>query len=85
MRARAQERHVDLHCWIAFFTRLLATLAERLGMTSEHQHYSKQLEELLTSLVALHWNPRVSAFCDWGRHANAGDFRNFYVVKCATR
>ena len=78
------ERHVDLHCWVAFFTRLLATLADRLAKPDEAASYARQFDEQLEALLALHWNAKAAAFHDWGFHANQGDFRPFYVVKCAT-
>lgn len=78
------ERHVDLHSWLAFFTRLLSRLAARLDMPHEADQYSKHFERLLSSLVSMHWHSEVQAFCDHGLHANAGSFTQFYVVKCAT-
>ena len=77
--------HVDLHSWVAFFTRIMAQLALKLGKQEEAERYSNQLEGQLASLVQLHWHDTLGAFCDWGLHANRGEFRPFYVVKCATR
>ena len=80
----ASERHVDLHCWMAFFTRLLAQLGERLGKSDEAAAYRSQLDALLVSLVTNHWSESHKAFCDYGHHANDGVFSRLYVVKCAT-
>ena len=79
-----KERHVDLHCWVAFFTRLLGQLAARLGYETEAAAYDAQFDRLLAALVKHHWSAPASAFCDFGQHANAGDFTPLYVVKCAT-
>lgn len=78
------ERHVDLHSWAAFFTKVLAQLAARLGLDEQAASYAAQRDVLLASLLEHHWSPEADAFCDWGQHANAGDFRPFYVVKCAS-
>jgi mannosyl-oligosaccharide glucosidase len=79
------ERHVDLHSWVAFFTRLLARLGARLGKSDEAGAYEAQFEAQLEALSALHWDRSRKAYLDWGEHANDGDFRPFFVVKCATR
>jgi mannosyl-oligosaccharide glucosidase len=78
------ERHVDLHCWVAFFSRLLAQLASRLGMVEEHTRYKALFEAQLGSLIETHWSPSAGAFCDVGKHANSGKFVDLFVVKCAT-
>ena len=55
------ERHVDLHCWIAFFTRLLSRLAERLGKAEDALRYREQFDAQMASLVDLHWNDALGA------------------------
>ena len=84
-RPSTKERHVDLHSWVAFFTRMLSQLAARLDMPDEANAYAAQLEVLMRALVELHWDEKVGAFCDHGKHANAGKFVHWYVVKCASR
>ena len=79
-----KERHVDLLCWLAFFTRLLAQLGARLGHADAARAYAAQLDELLASLAANHWSDALGAFTDVGLHANKGSFTQLYVVKCAT-
>ena len=80
----ASERHVDLHCWVALFTRLLARLGTRLGHAHEASAYAHQLDELLAALVDHHWDAPSGAFTDFGMHANDGSFAQLYVVKCAS-
>ena len=81
----ATERHVDLLCWVAFFSRLLSQLAARLGMADEAARYAEQHAAQVGSLVPSHWNAAARAFCDWGQHTNDADFVPHVVVKCATR
>ena len=69
---------------MAFFTRLLGQLAARLGYETEAADYGAHFDRLLAALVRHHWSAHASAFCDFGQHANAGDFTPLYVVKCAT-
>lgn len=86
-RSWPRPRHVDLHCWIAFFTRLLSRLSRRLGMGAEAEAYASDFDSMLASLVPLHWHPDAGtggAFCDHGVHANRGTFDELIVVKCAT-
>ena len=81
----AVERHVDLHCWMTFFARLLGRLARRLGKDEEAASFEAAFEARLAALTKLHWNERLGAFCDFGEHSNEGSFGKRYVVKCASR
>ena len=82
--ASDSERHVDLHSWAAFFARVLSELAGELGEASLAHKYAEEHKALVGSLVDLHWNPKLKAFCDWGVHANRGAFKPFVVIKCAS-
>ena len=78
------ERHLDLLCWLAFFSRFLAQLSERTGDGGEAARYREEHRAQLASLEQHHWSPGLRAYCDWGRHANAGRFVQLVVVKCGT-
>ncbi|KAM6132367.1 mannosyl-oligosaccharide glucosidase [Pterocles gutturalis] len=66
-----EERHLDLRCWMALASRVLAAAAERLG---EPAGPYRQAERALSDnalLDRLHWAPRLGAFADYGNHSAA--------------
>ncbi|RLW09218.1 hypothetical protein DV515_00003089 [Chloebia gouldiae] len=67
----AQERHLDLRCWMALGARVLAALAERLG--EPPAPYSDMAAALSDNdlLDRLHWAPELGAFADFGNHSAA--------------
>ncbi|XP_059326957.1 mannosyl-oligosaccharide glucosidase [Ammospiza nelsoni] len=67
----AQERHLDLRCWMALGARVLAALAERLG--EPHAPYRDMAAALSDNalLERLHWAPELGAFADFGNHSSA--------------
>ncbi|NWT75430.1 GCS1 glucosidase, partial [Prunella himalayana] len=67
----AQERHLDLRCWMALGARVLAALAERLG---EPPAPYRDMAAALSDndlLDRLHWAPELGAFADFGNHSAA--------------
>lgn len=67
----ADERHVDLHCWMALSSGIMASIAQLLG--EPHQDY--QLSHRVLSdndlLNRLHWSEQLRAFSDFGNHTQA--------------
>lgn len=62
------ERHVDLHCWMALASGIMASIARLLG--EPHREY-EQTHEVLSDndlLNELHWSDQLGAFCDYGNH-----------------
>ncbi|XP_010566780.1 PREDICTED: mannosyl-oligosaccharide glucosidase [Haliaeetus leucocephalus] len=70
-----EERHLDLRCWMALASRVLAEVAERLG---EPARPYREMEEALSDnglLEQLHWAPELGAFADYGNHSAAVGLR----------
>ncbi|KAM6269399.1 mannosyl-oligosaccharide glucosidase [Porphyrio hochstetteri] len=70
-----EERHLDLRCWMALASRVLAEVAERLG---EPARRYRELEQALSDnslLDRLHWAPELGAFADYGNHSAAVGLR----------
>ena len=65
------ERHVDLRCWMALASRLMADIGKLLGRrdskkfeeTAVFLHDNKQLD-------SLHWSVAHQAYMDWGLHTD---------------
>ena len=63
------ERHLDLRCWMALGSRVMAMIAKQIGnpVFQQYQRMERQLtDELLLS--SLHWCEDCNAFCDYGNH-----------------
>merc|ERR1719424_9421 len=77
------ERHVDLHSWIAHGAGVLARVGKRAGLAeAKVSEYQKLHEQLAASLDSLHWDPKLKRYCDYGLHANQGEYVKHIVVKC---
>ncbi|XP_030644183.1 mannosyl-oligosaccharide glucosidase [Chanos chanos] len=65
------ERHVDLHCWMAWASGIMASVARLLG--EPHQEYERTHLTLSDNdlLSQLHWSENLRAFCDYGNHTQA--------------
>lgn len=65
------ERHVDLRCWIAFATGVMADIAHLLGHDDSkylETHYFLSDNVLLNEL---HLSPYTETYADWGLHTDA--------------
>ncbi|XP_075887768.1 mannosyl-oligosaccharide glucosidase [Nelusetta ayraudi] len=67
----AEELHVDLHCWMALTSGIMARIARLLG--EPHQEYERSHQVLSDNglLNELHWSERLRAFSDVGNHTEA--------------
>ncbi|KAI4903337.1 hypothetical protein NFI96_034371, partial [Prochilodus magdalenae] len=67
----ADERHVDLYCWMVLASRIMASIARLLGEL--HQEYQRTYLTLSDNnlLNELHWSEQHRAFCDYGNHTQA--------------
>ncbi|EGT46576.1 hypothetical protein CAEBREN_00304 [Caenorhabditis brenneri] len=65
------EYHLDLRCWLALASRVLARLAKSYGTEVEYQRASKAMEELnsFDNLVKDHWSEEHLGFYDYGKHS----------------
>lgn len=66
------EIHVDLRCWMAMASRVMAKIAKMLNMIEESEHYDKYYVLLAnnTLLEHYHWSEEYSMFCDYGLHSD---------------
>lgn len=67
----ADERHVDLRCWMAQASGIMARVAQLLG--EPHQEYERTHQMLSDNqlLAELHWSEQLRAFSDYGNHTHA--------------
>ncbi|XP_065121544.1 mannosyl-oligosaccharide glucosidase [Paramisgurnus dabryanus] len=67
----ADERHVDLYCWMALASGIMANVARILGepyQVYENSHYTLSNNDLLNEL---HWSDNLRAFSDYGNHTQS--------------
>lgn len=78
----AEERHVDLRCWMALASRSLATIGSNLGMPQEEvapiEATAAMLEDF-DSLNALHLDQSTWQYLDWGNHTQDVELRRVVV------
>ncbi|KAM9236603.1 mannosyl-oligosaccharide glucosidase [Leptosomus discolor] len=65
------ERHLDLRCWMALASRVLAEVAERLGEPAGPYRAMERALGDNALLDELHWAPELGAFADYGNHSTA--------------
>jgi mannosyl-oligosaccharide glucosidase len=65
------ERHLDLRCWMALGSKVMATVAKRVG-NPIFRHYEQMQRQLTDELLLtrLHWCDDCNAFVDYGNHSN---------------
>lgn len=71
----ADERHLDLRCWMALAAGVLAEAAERLGEPAEPYRRAQEALSDNALLERLHWAEELSAFADFGNHSRAVGLR----------
>ncbi|XP_048797679.1 mannosyl-oligosaccharide glucosidase isoform X2 [Lagopus muta] len=71
----ADERHLDLRCWMALASRVLAEAAERLGEPAEPYRRAERALSDNELLERLHWAEELGAFADFGNHSRAVELR----------
>ncbi|KAI1887518.1 hypothetical protein AGOR_G00191140 [Albula goreensis] len=65
------ERHVDLHCWMALASGIMAQVARLLGEPdAEYDRTHRTLSDNAL-LDELHWSDHLRAFADFGNHTQA--------------
>lgn len=65
------ERHLDLRCWMAVASQLMADIGVRLGSPSASLYaetYSRLVDSRL--MDALHWSDTASGYMDYGLHTD---------------
>ncbi|XP_023654927.1 mannosyl-oligosaccharide glucosidase isoform X2 [Paramormyrops kingsleyae] len=67
----ADERHVDLRCWMALASSIMARVAQLLGEpASDYRRAERELSDN-ARLAELHWSEHLGAFADYGNHTPA--------------
>ncbi|XP_077427821.1 mannosyl-oligosaccharide glucosidase [Vanacampus margaritifer] len=64
----AQERHVDLRCWMALSSGIMARIARLLGETHLDYELTHRVLTDNNLLNELHWSEQLGAFSDFGNH-----------------
>lgn len=66
-----QERHVDLRCWMALASRLMADIGKIIGKSKEAEKYASTSEFLHDNglLDDTHWSAEHGAYLDFGLHS----------------
>ncbi|XP_028833404.1 mannosyl-oligosaccharide glucosidase [Denticeps clupeoides] len=67
----ADERHVDLHCWMALASGVMANVARLLGEPHEGFERTHRILSNNDLLSELHWSEQLHAFSDYGNHTQA--------------
>ncbi|KAJ9508905.1 hypothetical protein QJQ45_028217 [Haematococcus lacustris] len=70
----ADERHLDLRCWMALAAHTMATIGGVLGLSPEVVEpylFTSQLLSDMPLLDALHWDEASQQHLDWGLHSEA--------------
>lgn len=67
----ADERHVDLHCWMALSSGIMARIAQLLGEPHQDYQLTHQVLSDNNLLNELHWSEQLRAFSDFGNHTQA--------------
>ncbi|KAI0898063.1 glycoside hydrolase family 63 protein [Annulohypoxylon nitens] len=70
------ELHVDLMSWMGLSAKVLAKIADFVGLPEDVQEYNKALDGISHNLVDLHWSESAGAFCD----ATIDDFEEHTLV-----
>ena len=65
------ERHLDLRCWMAYASKVMASIAEVTGNTQDKQSYYTHYQTLSNNeiLDSLHWSG--TQYADYGLHSDS--------------
>ena len=64
----ADERHVDLRCWIALASGILADIARLIGTSDQIYRQSEQYLKDNALMDRLHWDETLKSYADYGNH-----------------
>lgn len=65
------ERHLDLYCWMAYASGVMATIAQRVGRKSDAVQFrlTEQYLKSAQQLDRLHWSSDLGVYADFGLHS----------------
>ncbi|VDC05344.1 unnamed protein product [Peniophora sp. CBMAI 1063] len=72
--ANAGELHLDLHCWMGFFSRTMREIAEFIGAEDDLALFTDVEQGIKDNLEDLHWNEEEQMYCDVGLDENDEDY-----------
>lgn len=66
------ERHLDLRCWMALASNVMAEIAKNVNDTTTYEEYRRQYEKLTDNkdLDGLHWSEKTQRYSDYGLHTD---------------
>ncbi len=73
------EQHVDLRCWIALASGILADIADVIDKPSEGYRATFNYLSDNKLLDKLHWSPKLNAYCDYGNHTKFVDLQQRHI------
>lgn len=66
----SKERHIDLRCWMALASGILADIAKTLEQDSTEYEATHKVLTDNTLLDKLHWSSKKERYCDYGLHSD---------------
>ncbi|XP_030046760.1 mannosyl-oligosaccharide glucosidase isoform X1 [Microcaecilia unicolor] len=67
----SDERHVDLRCWMALASGVMADVCTLLGEPAEEYQRMQQVLSNNVLLEEQHWSEQLNAFADYGNHTQS--------------
>jgi len=64
----ADERHVDMYCWIALAAGILADIARLVHVPDQSYRQTEQYLKDNALLDELHWSDKLKSYADYGNH-----------------
>ncbi len=64
------ERHLDLRCWMALASGIIADIAKSVGEPWQEYDATHRLLQDNTLLDELHWSHKGQMYADWGLHSD---------------
>ncbi|OCT57331.1 hypothetical protein XELAEV_18003710mg [Xenopus laevis] len=64
------ERHVDLRCWMALASQVMADISQLLGEDGGHYLHDNRILTDNALLHQQHWSERLGAYADYGNHTH---------------
>ena len=62
------ERHLDLRCWMAVISGVMADISESIGKRSRRYRETYEYLKDETLLTTYHWSEKTKSFADYGNH-----------------
>ena len=70
-----QEHHLDLRCWMAFISGVMADITDAIGKRSKRYKETYEYLKDESFLTAYHWSEETKSFADYGNHTKYVNLR----------